>query len=320
MNPASLIKIVDDFNGKKIGVIGDLILDKYIFGDVDRISPEAPIPVVLVSDEFSTPGGAGNVANNIAALGGTAYIVGLLGGDEAGEQLLQKFSERGIDTTGVIQNNQKPTTQKMRVIARSQHLVRIDKESNDYIDKRIEGRIVNFINENIDSWDALVISDYAKGLVTKIMVQKIINISNRRNKCIIGDTKPIHVPYFKNVYLLTPNLKESREITGMTDIKKAGKKIQRQLSCNVLITQGVQGMTLFEGNKVYHFPAKGKEVFDVTGAGDTVVAGIALSLASGANLENATIIANHAAGIVVGKVGTATVSVEELKEDLKNNG
>jgi len=320
MNPVSLNKIVDNFKGKKIGIVGDLILDKYIFGDVDRISPEAPIPVVLVSDEFSTPGGAGNVANNIAALGGKVYISGLLGKDEAGEQLLEEFSKRGIDTTGLIQNNQKRTTQKMRIIARGQHLVRIDKENNDYIDKYTEDRIVNFIKENVDSWDALAISDYAKGLVTKTMVQKIINISNGHNKYIIGDTKPIHAPYFKNVYLLTPNLKEAREITGMTDIKKAGKKIQKLLNCNVLITQGAQGMTLFEGNKISHFPAKDKEVFDVTGAGDTVLASITLSLASGANLENATIIANHAAGIVVGKVGTATVSIKELKDDLKNNG
>lgn len=320
MKQASLIKIVDKFKGKKIGVIGDLIFDKYIFGDVDRISPEAPIPVVLVSDESFTLGGAGNVANNIAALGGKAYVVGVLGEDEAGGLLIQEFRRRGINIEGVIEDRHKHTTQKMRIIARGQHILRVDKESTTYIEKHSEDRIISFINENIDTWDALVISDYSKGLVTKTVAQKIISISNAHNTCIIGDTKPMHVPYFKNVFLLTPNLKEAREITGIIDVKRAGKMIQKQLHCNVLITQGPQGMMLFEGNRVTNFPVKAREVFDVAGAGDTVVAGMALSIASGSSLEQATVISNHAAGIVVGKVGTATVSVDELKEALRKDG
>jgi rfaE bifunctional protein kinase chain/domain len=320
MKRANLLKIVDRFKGKTIGVIGDLIFDKYIFGDVDRISPEAPIPVVLASDEFFTLGGAGNVANNIAALGGKAYVLGVLGEDDAGSQLIEEFRRRDINIEGVIEDRHKRTTQKMRIIARGQHVLRVDKESTDCIEKYTEKKIIDFISENIENWDALIVSDYSKGLVTKTLAQKIISISNGYNKFIIGDTKPIHVPYFKNVSLLTPNLKEAREITGITDVKKAGKTIQKRFNCNVLITQGPQGMMLFEGNKVNHFPVKAQEVFDVAGAGDTVVAGMALSIASGSNLEEATIIANHAAGIVVGKVGTATVSIDELKEGLKKDG
>jgi D-beta-D-heptose 7-phosphate kinase/D-beta-D-heptose 1-phosphate adenosyltransferase len=208
----------------------------------------------------------------------------------------------------------------VRVIARGQHVVRIDKESIGHTTRHIEEAIYAFVNANIDRWDGIVISDYAKGFITKPLTQKIIGLANTKNTFVIGDTKPVHAPYFKNVFLLAPNLKEAKEIAGVDDVNKAGKNIQRQFHCNVLITEGSKGMTLFEAKKVHHFPTKAKEVFDVAGAGDTVVAVIALSLASGSNLEQATVIANHAAGIVVGKIGTATVSTEELKSDLLQNG
>ncbi|MCX5811362.1 MAG: D-glycero-beta-D-manno-heptose-7-phosphate kinase [Proteobacteria bacterium] len=315
-----LIKIIDNFKGKKIGILGDLILDKYIFGDVERISPEAPIPVVLVSEEFHTPGGAGNVANNIGALGGKVFIAGLLGEDDAGKQLLEDLVKRGIDISGVIKSKHKHTSQKMRIVARGQHIVRVDKENNEYIENHIEEKIISYIEANISSWDGLVISDYAKGLVTKKLAKKIIELSNMHNKFVIGDTKPVHATFFKNSYLLTPNYKEAIAISGLADVAKAGKKIQRLLNCNVLITQGAQGMLLFEKDKIQHFPTIAQEIFDVAGAGDTVAAAMAISLASGSNLEQATIIANHAAGIVVGKIGTATVSIKELKKDLIENG
>ena len=320
MNKKELIKIIDNFKGKKIGVIGDLMLDQFIWGDVERISPEAPVPVVFVERESFIPGGAGNTANNIAALGGKTFIVGLAGEDLAGQKLEKELKKRRINTKGILKSNKKPTTQKIRVIARNQQVVRIDKENCNDIIKKTERKTINFISSQIQNWDGLVISNYAKGFITENLVQEIISLSKKHQKFIIVDTKPKQAFYFKDVFLLTPNLREAKEISGKESLEEAGKAIQEKLNCNVLITQAAEGMTLFEKDKIKHFPAKAKEVFDVSGAGDTVVGILALSLASGANLEEAAIIANHGAGIVVGKIGTAVVSPQELKKDLENNG
>ena len=313
----NLIKIVDNFKDKKIGVIGDLMLDHFIWGDVEKISPEAPVPVVLVAKESFVPGGAGNTAANISALGGEAFIVGLIGKDFAGKTLLKEFKKRGFKIEGVIEHSQKPTIQKIRVVARGQQVVRIDKEDSQYVNGNVETKLLEFINSNIKQWDGLVISDYAKGLITKNLAQSIINLAIKYKKPIIGDIKPKHAEFLKNVTLLSPNHKEALAIAEVNDIKKAGKIIQKQLNCSVLLTQGAEGVTLFENNKIKHFPAMAKEVFDISGAGDTVVAVASLSLTAGANLEQATIIANHAAGIVVSKLGTATVTPKELKQYLK---
>ncbi len=321
MDLPEVVKIVDSFKDKKICIIGDLMLDKYIYGDVERISPEAPIPVVKISSESFSPGGAGNVANNVASLGGSAFIVGVIGQDSSGENLLLAFKERNINTEGIIIDTTKKTIEKTRVIARGQHMIRIDSENDTYIDKKHEKKIFEYINTHLNKFDCIVISDYAKGTLTGALTRKIIDFSNKHKIPVIVDPKPQHASFYKNAFILTPNQKEAEQISGVTkDIIKMGKKIKKQLNCNVLITQGAQGMTLFEGHKTQHFPAKAKEVFDVAGAGDTVVAGIALSLACGAPLKIAATIANHAAGIVVGKVGTATTSIEELKTDILENG
>lgn len=321
MNTKNLIKIVDSFKGKKICIIGDLMLDRYIFGDVERISPEAPIPIVKVHEEFSTPGGAGNVANNIAALGGNAFVIGALGYDQTGEQLFLEFNKRNINTKGIAFSPQIRTVEKTRILARGQHVIRLDREGEIKLNNKIEKQIVDFMSSNLNYFDCFAISDYSKGLLTRRISRKLLNIIIKSEKPLIIDTKPHHAEFFKDAFLFTPNLKEAEEISGIkNDILKIGKKIQKRLNCNVLITQGSHGMTLFEGNEVQHFSAKAKEVFDVAGAGDTVVAGVAISLASGADLKTASYIANHAAGIVVGKVGTATCSIEELKRDLIENG
>ncbi|MHA1439884.1 MAG: D-glycero-beta-D-manno-heptose-7-phosphate kinase [Promethearchaeota archaeon] len=316
MNREKILNIIDNFKGKKIGVIGDLMLDQFIWGDVERISPEAPVPVVFVEKESFVPGGAGNTANNIASLGGKTFIVGLIGEDSAGQKLKKEFKKRGINTQGIFKNRKKSSIQKIRVIARGQQMIRIDKENNSYIDNQIEKKIINFIATHIKYWDAIVISDYAKGFVTKNLARAVIQLAKKYKKPVIGDTKPKHASYFKNVTILMPNHKEAVEIAGVEDFKKAGKRIQKKLKCNVLITQGADGMTLFEDKKIKHFSARAKEVFDVSGAGDTVVGAFALAQTAGADLETATAIANETAGIVVGKVGTATVSLEELKKDL----
>ncbi|MEK7540624.1 MAG: D-glycero-beta-D-manno-heptose-7-phosphate kinase [Patescibacteria group bacterium] len=316
----NLIEIVENFKGKKIGVIGDLMLDHFIWGNVDRISPEAPIPIVLVTKESFMPGGAGNTATNITALGGKVFVVGLAGKDLAGKTLLSEFKKLSINTGGILLHNQKPTTQKIRVVARSQQVVRVDKEDSQYINSDIEKKLLEFIGSHIKKWDGLVVSDYAKGVITENLSKTIVNLAVKYKKPIICDVKPKHAPFFKNATLLSPNYKEALAIAGISDndIKKAGKIIQKQLNCSVLLTQGAEGITIFEDDKIKHFPAMAREVFDVSGAGDTVTAVVALALSAGASLEQATIIANHAAGIAVGKLGTAVVLSEELKKDLQN--
>lgn len=315
-----LIKIINNFKGKRIGVIGDLMLDQFIWGEAKRISPEAPVPIVLVSKETFMPGGAANTANNIAALGGEAFIIGSIGDDKSGKQLFHELKTKNINTDGVFSLSNKPTIQKIRIIVQGQQIVRIDKENIDYIEKQTEQRIISFISSHIKNWDAVVISDYIKGLITENLIKEITNLASKYQKPIIGNTKKAnHASYFQNVNLLIANSEEASEISGEKKLKAAGKKIQQELKCNVLITQGSEGMTFFERDIIKHFPTKAKEVFNVSGAGDTVVSAFTLALVSGADLEQAAIIANHAAGIVVGKMGTATVSFQELAESLKNN-
>lgn len=319
MKKEKLIKTINDFRGKKIGVIGDLMLDQFVWGDASRISPEAPIPVVLVSKESFAPGGASNTANNIAALRGEVSMVGLVGKDEAAAKLIKLLKTNNIDTSGIVECSDRPTTQKVRIVAQGQQIVRIDREDNTLVDNRTEKKLIKFIDSKMKDWNAVVISDYAKGLITKSLVSGIISLAKKHKKIIIVSPKPQNALYFKNITLLILNEKEAAQIANLENSKKAGRSIQEQLKCNVLITQGPEGMILFKENKIKHFPAEAKEVFDVAGAGDTVVATFSLSLASGTNFEEAAIIANHAAGIAVGKIGTATVSPEELIDGLKNN-
>ncbi len=315
-----LIKIVNNFAGKKIGVIGDLMLDQFIWGKAERISPEAPVPVVLIAKETFMPGGAANTANNIAALGGRVSIVGTVGKDESGRQLFHELKIKGVNTDGILFLSNNPTIQKIRIIAQGQQIVRMDKENIDYIGKQAEQRIISFISSCFKEWDAVVISDYVKGLITKDLVGEIINLASKYQKPVIGNTKkPSHASYFQNVNLLIANSEEAEAISGREELKTSGKKIQEKLKCNVLITQGPKGMTLFERDDIRHFPTKAREVFNVSGAGDTVISALTLALISGANLKEAAIIANHAAGIVVGKLGTATISIKELKKSLENN-
>lgn len=320
MEKEKLIKIINNFKGKKIGVIGDLILDQFVWGDVERISPEAPIPVVLINKETYVLGGAANTANNIIAAGGNAFLVGAIGKDVAGRRFLHQLEINNINRKGVVILQDRTTTQKTRIVAQNQQIVRIDREKINKLNKEQEERVIKFISSYLKEWDILVITDYGKGFITKNLISSIKWLAQKYHKPIIGDIKPaVHIPYFRNITLLTPNQKEAFEISGTKDVTIMGKIIQKQLKCNVLITRGAEGMILFEGNEVVSFSAKAKEVFDVVGAGDTVVAFISLSLASGASLKEAVIIANHAASLVVGKKGTAIVSFAELINDLKKN-
>ena len=306
-----LLNILNNFKGKNILIVGDIMLDKYIFGKVERISPEAPVQVVEVIKEDYVPGGAANVANNIAALEGNAFMVGIVGDDKEANILLEELSKRNINTQGIIKDQNKPTTQKVRVLGQKQQLLRIDYEKKDYLNKETENTILNFIKTKITDIDAVIISDYAKGVITENMIAQIKEIAG--NKIIIVDPKPKHKKFYKGVTLITPNLKEAKEM--------AEKEVDliTELGSPILVTKGEKGMSLYEkdGN-ITNIPTKAKEVYDVSGAGDTTVATLTLSLTTGATLKQAAILANHAAGITVGKIGTSTVTIEEIKKSIEN--
>ena len=314
---------LNEFKKKNILVIGDIILDKYIFGKVERISPEAPVPIIAVEREKYVPGGAANAASNVAGLGGNAILMGIVGDDMARDVLIDEARKRGIDTQAVITDAKKPTIQKIRVVGQNQQLLRIDYEDNDYIEKDVNDKLLEKL-EGIKKVDAIIISDYAKGTITRELMEKLKEYSKKRDAFLLIDPKPRHKGFYKGCSLITPNKKEAEELSGMhietkEDLEKAGKRLIEELGCNVLITMGEKGMSLFEKNKqALHIPTVAKEVFDVSGAGDTVIATLSLAISSGASLKEAAILANYAAGIKVGKLGTATVSISELKASLEN--
>ncbi len=319
-----LSKILDDFKDKKILIIGDIMLDKYVLGEVSRISPEAPVQIIDVIKENYVPGGAANVANNIVALDGNTFITGVIGQDEAGSILNSELEKRSINTKGIVVDPKKPTIQKVRIIGKNQQLLRIDYEDTRCIEDDMEKQIINYVREMINDIDAVIISDYAKGTITKTLVRSILRSCKQHNKILIVDPKPKHMEYYQDVTLITPNHKEASEMVGIEekgeeDLVEIGKRLQGIMNTTILITRGEKGMSLFEkGDKITHIPTRAKEVYDVSGAGDTVVGTLALAMTTGAKLKEAAILANHAAGITVGKLGTSTVTVDEIKKDLRD--
>ncbi len=320
----NLIRVIEQFRNKKIIVLGDVMLDKYIWGDVSRISPEAPVQVVNVVKESYTPGGAANVANNIAALNAKSFMIGVVGKDSTKNKLIDELKKRNIDVSGLIEDENERTIQKVRVFGRNQQLLRFDYEKKGYVDVKTENDILDFISKKIDEIDAIIISDYAKGVITKNLMENVIGLCKEKNKIIVVDPKPKHKEFYKNATLISPNHKEAYEMAGIEEesdanAEKIGKELLKELNSNVLITKGEKGMSLFEKDgKITSIPTFAKEVYDIVGAGDTSAATLTLALASGASFEEAAIIANHAAGITVGKIGTSTVSIEELKKSIEN--
>ena len=310
-------EVIERFKNARVLVIGDVMLDKYLEGHVNRLSQEAPIPIVEIKSERYVPGGASNVASNIASLGGKVTIIGSVGNDHAKDILSDELVRLGADIDFIVANKQ--TTQKIRVIGQKQQIVRIDYEENNPLDEKHQDELIDKIKANIGRSDVVVISDYAKGLLSRRIITEIIDMCNKNNKPVIVDPKPKHKSFYSKATLITPNIKEALEMSNMIiecedDFIRLGETLKSETMSNVLITRGSEGMSLFEmDGSSTHIPTKAKEVFDVSGAGDTVVAALALSIASGADLKKASIIANYAAGIVVGKFGTSTVSLEELK-------
>lgn len=318
MNLRGLLK---NFRDKRILVVGDLILDRYIWGRVSRISPEAPVPVVEVTDDTFMLGGAANVANNILALGGKPTVAGIVGTDLAGEVIRRLLEERGA-TCAVVEDG-RPTTMKTRVIAHHQQVVRFDKEDRSRISGRSFEKICTVLRQAVAGHDAVIVSDYKKGMVSPELIRLIMKAARPGGKFVAVDPKVGHFHCYKGVSLITPNLAEAAsgsgvEIRDEKGLVRAGRRLLKRLSCRaVLITRGEEGMSLFEGERVIHIPTVARHVYDVTGAGDTVIAAFTLAHASGADLAEAAAIANHAAGIVVGEVGTAVVTPERLRESLK---
>ncbi len=326
MNESKFIKTISRFPGKKVMVIGDLILDQYIWGDVSRISPEAPVPVVLVDRESFMPGGAANVASSISALGGNPVICGLVGADFWGKMLETQLEEMRVDTCGIVSDSVRRTSLKTRIVARHQQVVRVDREVLGEIDVAARKKVVNSLKENIKDLKAVIIEDYGKGLITPPLIKEVVSICRKHGVIVTVDPKENHFSYYRGVTCITPNQHEAGKAVGITinnadSLKAAGKKLLTKLDLEaVLITLGENGMCLFERNgRIRQIPTMAQEVFDVSGAGDTVIGTFTLALAAGAGFEEASVISNYAAGIVVGKVGVATCDRDELTDAIKGS-
>ncbi|MBN2206834.1 MAG: D-glycero-beta-D-manno-heptose-7-phosphate kinase [Candidatus Aminicenantes bacterium] len=309
----ALSAVVRGFRGKRVLVLGDLMLDRYIWGGVSRISPEAPVPVVAVHAETSCLGGAGNVGHNLESLGARPFLVGLVGKDEAGRWIRDQIADR----RGIFVDEKRPTTVKTRIIAHHQQVVRVDKEQRAKLSPDLEKRILAGIAAA--PCKGIVISDYDKGLLTATLVPAVLALARARRIPVFVDPKVERFPLYTPVTLITPNHHEAELVVGhpcRTDaqVEKAGEEILDRVSARYLILKrGEQGMTVFErGKRPIHIPTNAQEVFDVTGAGDTVIATAALALLAGANIREAAVLANAAAAIVVGKIGTATATAAEL--------
>ncbi len=300
-------------------VVGDLMIDEYLWGEVDRISPEAPVQIVAVDSEDYTLGGSGNVINNIAALGAKVTAAGVIGTGRNGQLVLQKFKELGVDTAGVVQEPDRPTTMKTRIIAANQQVLRIDRETKKAISDATLDKLAGYIENKVPGVDVILISDYGKGVITNTLMSRLIAAARKHNKITIADPKGLDFSKYSGVSLLTPNKKEAARASGIeivdeSTLAESGRKILETVDINkLLITCGQDGMVLFQQNKApCKISAEARQVYDVSGAGDTVLAVLGLGIAAGKSFEDSTTLANTAAGLVVGKVGTATISRQEL--------
>ena len=318
-------KIASNFAGKRILVLGDLMLDEFIWGRVRRISPEAPVPVVEVERHTLALGGAGNVVSNLVALGAVAAPLGVVGDDASAERLRAAFKEIGVNTDSLVIDSSRPTTLKTRILAHNQQVVRADRESRAPVADGIQDKIVERFCIEIESADAVVVSDYNKGLLAPRVLARALTAASARGLTVCLDPKLRNFAFYEPVTVITPNNQEAAEAAGIAiedelSLIEAGRRILESINCRgVLVTRGEEGMTLFtDGGEVTHIPTTAREVYDVTGAGDTVIATLALALASSASLAEGAMLANHAAGVVVGKLGTATLSREELMETFQS--
>jgi len=307
-------------------VIGDLMIDHYIWGSATRLSAEAPVPIVNVKNESTTLGGAGNVVQNLVALGAKVTVAGVIGNDAAGSQLIEILESEGVKTNTIIKDNTRSTTVKTRVLVGSHQLVRVDREVTDAVSRELEDELIEKLTANIDNADILILSDYNKGLFAPALTQRLIKIANERGKKVVIDPKGLNYEKYKGAYIIKPNRKELAEaaktekISNIADLQNAAKTIFQQTGATYLIvTLSEEGMAIVTEQTSKLLPVKATEVFDVTGAGDTVIAAIAYFIALGLPVDEACELANHAAAIVIRHIGSATTTIDEIIKDMESH-
>ena len=322
LEPARIEAILRSLKGGRVVVVGDVMLDVFVFGEVTRISPEAPVPVVRVTRETERLGGAANVALNVKSLGGKAALVGVVGDDAAGLHLSRASRDRGVDARLVALPG-RATTVKTRIMAHQQQMVRTDREVTEAIDAPVEAKLLAQIAKVLTAGSALIVSDYQKGVVTRSFMRAVIELARKRGAHVLVDPKVRNIGFFKGAWLVTPNQKEAEEISGVVirtdeDAERAVHRIAKIAgTVGALVTRGEEGMSLGlrVGRKFsyWHVRATAREVFDVTGAGDTAIATLALALVAGAEPHEAMVLSNLAAGVAVGKLGTSSVTPAEIR-------
>ena len=319
LSAPSARRLLDSMQRRKVLVLGDVMLDEFLWGRVARISPEAPVPVVEVTRHSFHLGGAGNVAHNVRMLGGEAVLAGVIGRDVAGDRVRDTLEAAGVLSALAVADAGRPTTVKTRIVAHHQQVVRADRELADDIPEGLEDALLAQVARVLPGCATLVLSDYQKGVVTPRLMRAVLALARRSRVPVLVDPKVRHFRLYRRVALVTPNQKEAEQATGIAirtdrDLRAAGEHILKMLGCGAaLVTRGEHGMSLFpSGGRAVHLPTVAREVFDVTGAGDTVIATVGLALGAGASLAEAAMLANHAAGVVVGKLGTATATPAEV--------
>lgn len=324
LQPARLEAVLDASRGQRVLVIGDIMLDRYLWGQVSRISPEAPVPVVEVESETLRLGGAANVAQNVLAFSARPELVGVTGDDTVGRSLRGALEEVSLPVEGLVADPGRPTTLKTRIVARGQHVVRADQEDRAEIAGDVEEAVWSRIQAGLPSAGAVIISDYGKGVITRRLLERLLPEAGRRGVPVCVDPKEVHFNAYTGVAVITPNQHEAAEVLGYklrgdAALERGGWELRERLEADsVLITRGAEGMSLFEnGGRRTDFPVMARRVYDVTGAGDTVVSSYAVALAGGAEPREAALIATHAAGLVVAEVGTAVPTVDGLRASFR---
>ncbi len=313
------------FKGKKVLIVGDVGLDEYLMGEVRRISPEAPVPILEVEKEDSRLGLAANVAQNVQSLGGIPLLVAVIGQDSGAEALRNLFHKHQVSAEYLVVDPTRPTTRKTRVMAKHHHLVRVDFETRKFISDETESKMLRQIQDSLNQADIVIIEDYAKGAITQSLIKKTIALAKEKNKQVLVDPHRTNsANFYEGVDLIKPNFEEAVALSGLNydemrdhpnKVIEVGQAVQKITGAKqVVLTRGKDGMTIFSGKKLTQVPTFARQVFDVTGAGDTVIAALALGMVSGLSLEQACMLANFAAGVVVGQVGCVPCTTQELKD------
>ncbi len=325
INDKRLQEILNGGAGKRVLVLGDLMVDRYLWGNVSRISPEAPVPIINIEDDEIRLGGAANVANNLLGLGAEPVLVGVVGNDFWGTVFHNKLQEQGLSPDGLIQDASRPTTVKTRIIGNNQHIARVDREKAHPLDEQVQDRIFAYITGIIESVEGIILEDYNKGVLTPALCRRVIDLARQHHKIVTVDPKFDNFLEYRRVTLFKPNRKETEQALAMRlsseeEIRRAGTQLLKQLDAQaVLITLGERGMALFERDGGAYFEGtRARKVADVSGAGDTVIATLTFGLTAGASMREAVTLSNIAAGIVCEEVGVAPITAERLQEQFEN--